>query len=189
MTKRLSEMSLPELWALFPIRLTAHNPAWAEDYRTMEDRLRAALSGCLVRRVSHIGSTAASRIWAKPIIDILVELAPGAPMAPAAGAIEGLGFLCMSAAEGRMSFNYGYTPQGFAEKVYHLHLRPAGDHDELYFRDYLNDHPAIAAAYEQLKLALWRQYPRDRDGYTQAKTDFVLRYTEAAKRAYPGRYD
>ena len=28
---------------------------------------------------------------------------------------------------------------GFADKVYHIHLRYAGDNNELYFRDYLNE--------------------------------------------------
>lgn len=99
-----------------------------------------------------------------------------------------MGFLCMSAAEGRMAFNLGYTEEGFGERVFHLHLRPAGDNGELYFRDYLNAHPPEAAAYERLKLTLWRMYPRDRDGYTGAKTAFVRRRTERAKALWPDRY-
>ena len=63
----------------------------------------------------------------------------------------------------------GYTDNGFAEKVYHLHLRLEGDHDELYFRDYLIEYPQAAKEYEQLKLSLWKQFEHDRDGYTAAK--------------------
>lgn len=37
-----------------------------------------------------------------------------------------------------------------------------GDYDELYFRDYLNEYPAIAAEYEALKLRLWKQYENNR---------------------------
>lgn len=33
MCKKLSEMTLEELWQLFPIRLTPHNPLWAEWYK------------------------------------------------------------------------------------------------------------------------------------------------------------
>ena len=68
-----------------------------------------------------------------------------------------------------MSFNKGYTEEGFAEKVFHLHLRYFGDNDELYFRDYLNERPDIAEKYEQLKLSLWKKYEHDRDGYTEAR--------------------
>ena len=186
--KRLEEMTLEELWTLFPVRLTAHRAEWAAAYREMEAALRAALAGRGARRISHIGRTAVEGIWAKPIVDILVELEPGAPMEPAAEAVENMGFLCMSAAEGRMAFNLGYTEEGFGERVFHLHLRPAGDNGELYFRDYLNAHPPEAAAYERLKLTLWRMYPRDRDGYTGAKTAFVRRRTERAKALWPDRY-
>ena len=47
--------------------------------------------------------------------------------------------------------------------MYHIHLRYAGDNDELYFRDYLNEHPAVAKGYETLKLRLWKQYEHNRD--------------------------
>ncbi len=36
MGKKLSEMTLEELWELFPISLTAHKERWAQDYREME---------------------------------------------------------------------------------------------------------------------------------------------------------
>ena len=36
---------------------------------------------------------------------------------------------------------------------------------------------------------LWKQYEHDRDGYTEAKTDFIKTYTEQAKKEYAGRYE
>ena len=88
-----------------------------------------------------------------------------------------------------MSFNKGYTEQGFAERVFHLHLRYVGDCDELYFRDYLKENPDIAKAYEGLKLGLWKEYEHDRDGYTNAKTEFIQTYTNQAKEKYFNRYE
>lgn len=32
-----------------------------------------------------------------------------------------------------------------------------------------------------MTLGLWKRFEYDRDGYTQAKTDFVQRYTQKAK--------
>jgi GrpB-like predicted nucleotidyltransferase (UPF0157 family) len=87
----------------------------------------------------------------------------------------------MAQSKERMDFNKGYTEHGFAERVFHLHLRNFGDHDELYFRDYLNDHHDVAKEYENLKLSLWKQYEYNRDGYTQMKTNFVRKYTQIAK--------
>lgn len=80
-----------------------------------------------------------------------------------------------------MSFNKGYTENGFAEKVFHLHLRYMDDNDEIYFRDYLIAHPKIAEEYEALKLGLWKRFEHDRDGYTEAKSEFVKKYTALAK--------
>ena len=94
----------------------------------------------------------------------------------------------MSREKNRISFNKGYTENGFAEKVYHLHLRFEGDNDELYFRDYLNGNKAVAAEYEKLKLSLWKRLEHGRDGYTKAKTDFIKKYTEEARKEYGNRY-
>ena len=82
----------------------------------------------------------------------------------------------------------GYTENGFAERVFHLHLRYIGDNDELYFRDYLIEHSDIAIEYEKMKLELWKEYEFDRDGYTNSKTDFIQKYTEKAKLEYGDRY-
>lgn len=45
----------------------------------------------------------------------------------------------------------GYTQTGFAQKVYHLHVRHKGDWPELYFRDYPVQNADVAAEYAALK--------------------------------------
>ncbi len=185
MKQPLEKMTNEELWRLFPIRLTAPQDCWADWFREERAFVRTLLPE--ESRVSHIGSTAVGTIWAKPIVDILVE-ADGGWDTVQRRLSEG-GYRLMSASDDRLSFNKGYTQEGFAERVFHLHLRRAGDHDELYFRDYLMDHPETARAYEAMKLELWRRFEHDRDGYTEAKTAFVRECTEAAKRLYAGRYE
>ena len=69
-----------------------------------------------------------------------------------------------------------------------LHLRYVGDNDELYFRDYLNEHEQIAREYETMKLQLWERFEHNRDAYTDAKAEFVRKWTSEAKRVYAGRY-
>ena len=137
----------------------------------------------------HIGSTSIEGIWAKPIIDILLEIPRSEDMGSIQRKLLEYGYLLMSESAGRMSFNKGYTLQGFAERVFHLHLRYYGDNDELYFRDYLKAHPDVAKDYEQLKLTLWKKYEHNRDAYTEAKTDFIRQYTQKAKKLYKRRYD
>lgn len=183
MNKPLTEMRLAELWQLFPIELTPHNPAWADWYQEEAALLRQYLHPEHIR-IHHIGSTAIPAIWAKPIIDILLEVTDRQTMQRVAAVLVAHGYLQMSANEQRISLNKGYTPQGFADKVFHIHLRLPQDNDELYFRDYLQAHPVIARAYEALKLSLWHRYEHDRDGYTAAKGDFIRRHTQVAKSLY-----
>jgi len=186
--KKLSEMSLAELWALFPIVLTPHRTEWAAWYAEEASAVKRMLPPDDVVRISHVGSTAVAGIWAKPIVDILVEVRLGCEMRAIRDLLICGGFTCMSEGDDRMSFNKGYTEAGFAEKVFHLHLRYAGDNDELYFRDFLIDHPDVAQEYQAIKLSLWHQYEHNRDGYTQAKTDFVAEHTALAKQQYGMRY-
>lgn len=90
--------------------------------------------------------------------------------------------------EQALDLNKGYTEAGFAEQVYHLHVKPLGDWDELYFRDYLRRYPEVARQYGVLKQGLKEQYEHDRDGYTDAKTEFIKKATEKARAEFFGRY-
>lgn len=174
-------MTLQELWELFPIQLTEHKEYWKEWYREEQAFLSSFLPKDVL--IYHVGSTSIHGIWSKPIIDMLVE----APLTEHE-AIKGLllknGYLYMTQSANRIDFNKGYMPDGFAERVFHLHLRDFGDHDELYFRDYLNEYLETAKEYERLKLSLWKPYEYDRDGYTERKTDFVRKVTRLAIEQY-----
>jgi GrpB-like predicted nucleotidyltransferase (UPF0157 family) len=185
MRKPLSEMTLAELWQLFPIVLAEHRECWNVWYSEEEKALRSLLPDTV--RIYHVGSTAVKGIWAKPIVDILIE-ADASRIETIKTLLEENGYLCMNDDGKRADFNKGYTPDGFADRVFHLHLRIFGDHDELYFRDYLNDHPETAKRYEQLKLSLWKPFEHDRDGYTEGKTSFVREITARAKAQYGKRY-
>lgn len=88
----------------------------------------------------------------------------------------------------KLAFNKGYTPNGFAEKVYHLHVRHYGDWGELYFRDYLAAHSEAAAEYGTLKVDLLKENKYNRDGYTDAKSDFIIKHTEKARQEFGARY-
>lgn len=175
MPKSLSEMTREELWQLFPIILTAPDPRWGDWYAQEEALLRSVLPAEYALRITHIGSTAIPGIWAKPIVDILVEAEPGTDLTGADESLARAGFRCMARGVARRSYNKGYTTQGFAQRVFHLHLQhaAAGAPDEVIFRDWLIAHPEDAKAYEALKLRLREPFRHDRDGYTAAKTAFV----------------
>lgn len=179
MAKNLSEMTLEELWQLFPIYLTEHKEYWKEWYIEEKRILESFLPNEAI--IHHIGSTSIEGIWAKPIVDILIEVPKTTNYENIKESFASNGYICMCSDEKRVSFNKGYTNEGFAERVFHLHVRFYGDNNEILFRDYLNKHKDIAKEYEQLKLKLWKKFEHDRDGYTDAKTDFILRCMQKAR--------
>lgn len=172
MDKALEKMTLEELWALFPITLSPHNPKWelwAEHEIDNLQMLLAAYSPI----INHIGSTAIPDIQAKPIIDLLVEVADRHVFSRIKAILNNNGYICMSDTPDRISFNKGYTPKGYAERVFHIHLRVFGDNDEIQFRDYLINRPNVAKEYESLKISLLPKFRNNRDGYTEAKSGFI----------------
>ena len=46
----------------------------------------------------------------------------------------------------------------------------------------------MAKEYEELKLSLWKEFEHNRDGYTEAKTEFIKKHTEQARILYGNRY-
>jgi GrpB-like predicted nucleotidyltransferase (UPF0157 family) len=188
MAKPLSEMSLQELWQLFPIFLTEHQQQWEGWFEEEAVALQKLFSQKQGIRISHIGSTAIKGICAKPIIDILVEVSQNTNLNEVKKDLISNGYICMSESEKGISLNKGYTENGFAEKVFHLHLRYFGNNDELYFRDFLNENPEIAKQYEKLKLFLWKKFEHDRDRYTESKANFILEQTKRTKGKYGNRY-
>lgn len=191
MKKDLSEMSLEELWQLFPIILKDYNPAYPEWYLQEKKAIITTVGPDTIYRINHIGSTAVPGLVSKPTIDILLEVDLHCDLKKVQARLLQAGWTLMSFQDQpdfKMSFNKGYTPHGFAEQVFHLHLRYRGDWDELYFRDYLCAHPHIARAYGQLKQQLEPIYKHNRDGYTQAKTEFISQWTKAAREEFKDRY-
>ena len=188
MSKKLEEMSLEELRQLFPIFLVEHSKDWEVWYEEEKRIITSLIPKEYIIRVAHIGSTAISNIWAKNIVDILIELNLETQLEEVKNILTNNGWLCMSEDLNRISLNKGYTKHGFADKVFHLHLRIKGDNDELYFRDYLRENEDIAKEYESLKLSLWRKFEHNRDGYTDAKTGFIKKYTQIARQSYGVRY-
>lgn len=176
--KRLEDLTLDELWHLFPIELVPHNEIWKEYYNEEYANLMKTFPNATI---NHIGSTAIPNILAKPIVDILMEVDDFLALESLKEPITSLSYICMNQNENRIDFNKGYTLNGYEDKVFHLHLRHIGDNDEIYFRDYLLKHPDIAKEYEILKLNLAKKYKYDRDAYTSGKTKFVTKCVDLEK--------
>ncbi len=184
MSKPLHEMTNEELWRLFPITLSEHMPVWKERYEAEKALLTKTIGSQNIAGMNHYGSTSIPNLVAKPTIDILLEIAEDADLEGLKQGMISIGYLYSPQPKNpppHMMFMKGYTPRGFEGQVFHVHVRYAGDWDELYFRDYLKNHPEAAAEYGELKKQLMERFEFDRDGYTQAKGDFIRRITALAR--------
>ena len=181
--KPLSEMTLKELWQLFPIILSPHDPEWKNFYKKEADLLQKHFGKTAVR-IRHIGSTAVEGLLAKPTVDILLEVADNANLAAVRQLTIECGYTVMeetTVPEYRLDLCKGYTPLGFAEKVFHLHILHFGDWDEPCFCEYLKQHPEKAKEYADLKIGLQKKFKHDRNAYTEAKGEFIRKCVKAAR--------
>ncbi len=191
MSKELAEMTNEELWQLFPIILSEHNPVWKEKYLEEKALLENVVGKENIVRVNHYGSTSVPNLIAKPTVDILLEIKENCDIEKLIKAMTSKGYIYCEQPDNpapHMMFMKGYTLQGFQGQAFHVHVRYRGDWDELYFRDYLIEHSEIADKYGRLKMELGKEYEHDRDGYTQSKTDFIKMMTKLAREEIGRKY-
>jgi len=174
---------------IYPVILCEYNPVWPEWFSKEKEELEKLLNPKDIVRIIHFGSTSVPGLVAKPTIDILLEISETADLDELIAAMSTPDYfyldestLTMPTSPPHLVFLKGYLTGGFAEKVFHIHVRYPNDWDELYFRDYLIANPKAAAEYASLKRRLHQSYERDRDGYTAAKTEFVHSIVEKARR-------
>lgn len=169
-------MTLEKLGQLFPIILHDHSDTWSSLYLSERNLILNNFSQSDIVQIDHIGSTAIPGIKAKPTIDILLQVADYIDIDAIKKIFMSLDYHINERLDNpppHLTFVKGYTPQGFVGQTYHVHIRYKGDWDEIRFRDYLIYHIETAKEYEAIKLNLADKYRNDREGYTNAKTDFV----------------
>ena len=182
-----SGVTKEKLATLFPIILENHKSMWTDYYLQEKDFLQTVFNNQIVR-INHIGSTAVAGLLSKPTIDILIEVSESTDIKAITEELKNKGYVVNQANYDIITYIKGYTPRGFEGQTFHIHVRHSGDWGELYFRDYLILHADIARKYEVLKKELREKYLHDRDGYTEAKGQFVDDYTNKARVEFPNRY-
>jgi GrpB-like predicted nucleotidyltransferase (UPF0157 family) len=170
-----------------PVIIADYNPAWPRLFEAERDRIVAALGDKLVA-VEHIGSTAAPGLGAKPIIDVMAGVWTLAEANACIRPLEALGYAYFPQHEATMPERRYFDRPGLAHEggaqSYHVHMVEVGGEfweRHLLFRDYLRRHPETAREYDALKRRLAAQYGQDREGYTDAKSDFIRRIEAKAR--------
>lgn len=156
------------------IVVVAYDPAWPAEFEAEAQRIARAL-GSNVVALHHIGSTAIPGMFAKPILDILLEVDDLAALDRETGALQALGYEAMGEF-GIPRRRYFRKSNAAGVRTHHLHAFQVGDAEierHLAFRDYLIAHPAAAQAYGALKQELARRFVDDRQAYMDGKDAFV----------------
>ena len=108
---------------LFPIILSEYNPVWQKWYAEEKERLTMLIGMEKIVRIEHIGSTAIPGLMAKPTVDILLEVAENTGVDELAVSMSASEYICLRQqtipTNDLVLFIKGYTPSGFAEKVFH----------------------------------------------------------------------
>lgn len=163
------------------IHVVAHEPSWARKFGRESEVVRTAL-GPAALGIHHIGSTAIPGIYAKPVIDMLVEVVSLEAVDAATPALTERGYEALGefGLPGRRYFRKD-DPAGIREYQVHAY---AGESPELRrhlaFRDYLRAHSDVAQEYSELKRRLARQYPHDSEAYMDGKDPFIRATQKAA---------
>ncbi|MBW4457500.1 MAG: GrpB family protein [Nostoc indistinguendum CM1-VF10] len=156
------------------VEVVPPNPKWPKDFEA-ESKQIALVMGENIISIHHIGSTAISGIYAKPVIDFLLEVkdihkTDGQSAAMAAIGYEGMGEFGLT---GRRYFRKNSLP---GIRTHNIHTYEVGSSEirrHLAFRDYMIAHPEAAQTYSLLKRELAKKYPQNIEGYMDGKDEFI----------------
>jgi len=165
------------------VEVVPHDPRWRDAFEAEAKQVAAALGENVVA-VHHIGSTAIPDIYAKPVLDLLVEVRDITEVDAQSSAMESLGYEVMGeyGIPGRRYFRRD-NQEGI--RTHHIHAFEAGSAQaerHLAFRDYMMAHPGDAQRYSELKRRLAEEHPQSIDGYMDGKDGFIKEMDRRAAR-------
>jgi GrpB-like predicted nucleotidyltransferase (UPF0157 family) len=133
-----------------PVHLEKYNPLWKEYFINEQKRIQLNLQIELTA-IEHIGSTAISNIYAKPIIDIMIGVDLFPPSQQVINNLVNLGYDAFGEAgvPKRLYFRYRQL------QLFNVHIvQRKGQHwnSNLALRNYLQAYPEEAKRYEEAKI-------------------------------------
>lgn len=168
------------------VAIADYDRRWPEMYEAEKARILEAAGQWLVD-IQHVGSTSVPGLAAKPIIDIMPGIRSLADAPRIIEPMSRLGYEYIPEYEDQLPerryFRKPAGPEFVNRRNFHVHVvETTSDfwHRHLAFRDYLRTHPEAAAEYAALKRRLAAEFRSDREGYTEAKSDFITRIERLA---------
>ena len=167
------------------VELLDHDPALRESAANEIQMLMAAM-GPLLLIVHHVGSTAIPGIRAKPILDLIPVARRLSDLDACRAKFEALGYEWWGE-YGLPGRRYCTRSEAATEtRLSQLHCYEEGSSEitrHLAFRDYLCEHPDIAAEYDREKARCRSRHPDNSHDYGDCKEAWI-RKTEAGAMAW-----
>ena len=165
------------------VEVVPHNSQWRVAFEAEAKHVAAALGENVVS-IHHIGSTAIPNIYAKPIIDLLVEVRDITEVDGQSSAMESLGYEVMGefGIPGRRYFRKDNQEGIRTHQIHAFGVGSAEVERHLTFRDYMIAHPGDAQRYSELKRKLAEEHPQSMDGYMDGKDGFIKEMDQKAAR-------
>ncbi len=165
------------------VEVVPHDPRWRNAFEAEAKHIAAALGENVVA-VHHIGSTAISNIYAKPVVDLLVEVRDITEVDGRSSAMETLGYEVKGefGIPGRRYFRKDNQGGIRTHQIHAFEVGSAEVERHLAFRDYMIAHPGDAQEYSELKMKLAEEHPQSMDGYMDGKDGFIKEIDRRAAR-------
>jgi GrpB-like predicted nucleotidyltransferase (UPF0157 family) len=166
------------------IVLADYDPAWPERYRREADRVRAAL-GDRALLLEHVGSSSVPGLAAKPIVDMVLEVADSADERAWLPALEAAGYVLVI----REPDWYQHRVLKGPDTEVNLHVFPRDCPEVqrmLAFRDHLRANRSDRELYERTKRELTERDWKYVQNYADAKTAVVEEIVARARAAAAG---
>ncbi len=163
------------------IEVVPYDTGWVSEFEAEGKRISGALGETVVR-LHHIGSTAIPGIYAKPIIDFLMEVYDIVKLDDKSSALVKLGY----EAKGEFGIpgrRYFRKNDASGVRTHQIHAFGVGSPEierHLAFRDYMSVHAAEARAYSELKKSLAILHPHDIQAYMDGKDAFIKEHEAKA---------
>ncbi|HEX9927744.1 MAG TPA: GrpB family protein [Pyrinomonadaceae bacterium] len=156
------------------VEIVPHDPKWRDAFEAEAKQVASAL-GENVIAVHHIGSTAIPNIYAKPVIDLLVEVGDITEVDGRSSAMESLGYEAKGefGIPGRRYFRKDNQEGIRTHQIHAFETGSAEVERHLTFRDYMIANPEDAQRYSELKRQLAEEHPQSIDGYMDGKDGFI----------------
>ena len=158
-----------------PVIVVPYDTNWWKLYEIEREDIIARI-GDFILDIQHMGSTSVEGLAAKPIIDIMIGIRSLDDAKYCIPPLEAMGYEYVPEFEKDLPMRRYLRKSANDIRTHHIHMVERSSdfwNKHIAFRNILRSNASIRDEYSALKYRLADAYRDDREGYTDAKTDFI----------------